>query len=120
LQITSATVLLRGLGLLSIGQQQVGRMEMSKRTVMWAAVVGLAGVFSWSATSIAAPKPKATAAQNVTYETGAKAVWIRPCQLCALKLKPGMCWKGEPHGQDGSWIPVAVQESRIGGRPQHV
>jgi hypothetical protein len=87
-------------------------MEMSKQTVMWAAVVGLAGVFAWSATSIAAPKPKAAGAQNVSYETlGAQRGMAPPVPGFALAgYKPGLCYKVHGHARDsqlGQWIPCS-------------
>ena len=83
---------------------------MSNRTVVWAAVVGLAGVFAWSATSIAAPKPKATGAQAVSYDTlGAQKGMAPPVPGFALAgYKPGLCWKVRSRDyQDGSWIPCS-------------
>ena len=80
---------------------------MSKRTVMWAAVVGLVGVFAWSATSIAAQKPKYPAD---SYEAwGAKDGMAPPVPGFALAgYKPGLCWKVQSRDyQSGSFVPCS-------------
>ena len=80
---------------------------MTMRTMTCAAIVGLAGVFAWTATSIAAPKAKATSA---SYENmGAKPGMAPPVPGFALAgYKPGLCWKVQSRDyQTGSYVPCS-------------
>lgn len=83
---------------------------MPNRTGTCAIIIGLATVFAWSTSTLAAQRQRAPAPANDAYENhGALPNMPPPVPGFAISgYKPGMCWKvWQRDWQKGNWVPCS-------------